>query len=199
MFPASASLTSSSVGDPTLTTTTRRLPSNTLKLLRHTFRSSTTPDTPITPTAATTATPSQHDSQLKNLNKLFGNYLTSAKYIEFIISKAKLEILSTACTSLIEAILDIYNMVRSIKVGACARFKHASHLVNVSLARLVKWCDSLKISSNSSEKSLKSCFGELSADLTMRLTELINALKVTYFSTSSVSVNGRLFRKSSLC
>ena len=110
----------------------------------------------------TTCLKSMHSKQLEVLNKFVDKFLKAINYLEQIILKNKYEIIASSITAILEAVLDIYNVIQSFGgssmittenntvktsnnnlITSSSSFKAYRSKINVSLANLIKWSDSI--------------------------------------------------------
>ena len=100
-----------------------------------------------------------HTEHMLSVGKFVDKFLKSLKYLEQIIVKKKYEIIASAITAILEAVLDIYTVIQSFDLANTATNKfnmRYSHLImssssfkscrtrtNTSLANLIKWSDAI--------------------------------------------------------
>jgi hypothetical protein len=115
---------------------------------------------------------SQSQTYLK-LTKHVENLLKSIKYLEQIVKKQKYEIVSSIVTAILEAVLDLYNQIRSLTYSSsclainnsCVGFVESQtnaqvhalkSSINESLAGLVKWSDAILLLSYTEQQNKSS-------------------------------------------
>ena len=100
-----------------------------------------------------------HTEHMLSVGKFVDKFHKSLKYLEQIIVKKKYEIIASAITAILEAVLDIYTVIQSFDLANTATNKfnaRYSHLItssssfkscrtrtNTSLANLIKWSDAI--------------------------------------------------------
>ncbi len=145
-----------------------------------------------------------HSKQLHSLNKYVEKFSKAIKYLDQIILKKKYEIIASSITAILEAVLDIYNVIQSFEmhVGANHKTRQASFItsskkfnlnrmhINKSLANLIKWSDSIlflnSVAADTnellSEKSLYDSARSLISELNGAIKHMVKYLKKLFVS-----------------